>query len=327
METLDPQVVNLAKAIRQSETGGKFDATGDGGNSYGAYQFQKGTWDTAAQKYGVNADWKSATKEQQNEVAYKQIKEWKDQGKNVGQIASMWNAGAGEPDSYKGTFSNGQPSVKAGKFDVPKYAKSVADAYQKLKNGGTVGADPNNPSSTVNPDGSPKTEEYKNQYDNVGGGESDTPNPDSSAPGNVISDIGKGDYAGAIGSGIRNIGNFFTAGGSEQLGKYLGTKNAQNNAGDNAKYVDTTGGSTKDLLEGGAKTSAGIASLVAGGEALAPVEKQFVGFLSKTAPKLLSKVGGVPGLLKKYLIYKGARAIEDTLGGGAKTVYDHFTGN
>ena len=153
MEPLDPQVVNLAKAIRQSESGGDFKARGKSGE-VGAYQFTKDTWNAQAPKYGIKVPIEQATPEQQNEVAYRKIKEWKDSGKNVGQVASMWNAGEGEPDAYTGKFSNGQPSTGVNKFgakfDVPTYAKSVASAYQTLKTGGQVNADPQNPSSTAN---------------------------------------------------------------------------------------------------------------------------------------------------------------------------------
>lgn len=152
--SLDPQAVALAKAIRQSESGGDFNAKGASGE-HGAYQFMDSTWDKTSSKYGIKVPLKSATPEQQNEVAYKQIKEWKDKGFNPGQIASMWNAGEGEPDAYLGKFSNGQPSSGKNKkgvsFDVPKYAKSVASAYQTIKGGGYVNADPQNPSSTAAP--------------------------------------------------------------------------------------------------------------------------------------------------------------------------------
>jgi hypothetical protein len=133
---LDPQIVNLTKAIRQQESGGKFDAVSPDG-SYGAYQFIKSTWDATAPKYGVNAGWKEATPQQQNEVAYKQIAEWKGQGYNVGQIASMWNAGRGEPDAYLGKFKDGRPAEgtnSAGvNYSVPNYAKAVATHYQYYK--------------------------------------------------------------------------------------------------------------------------------------------------------------------------------------------------
>lgn len=147
---LDPQVVNLAKAIRQTESGGNWSAKGKSGE-YGAYQFTPETWSESSKKYlGQEIPLEKATPQQQNEVVYKRIKEWKDSGKNVGQIASMWNAGEGEPDAYTGKFSNGQPSVGKNKkgvsFDVPSYANSVASAYQNLKRGVTPVSTTNNPS-------------------------------------------------------------------------------------------------------------------------------------------------------------------------------------
>jgi len=152
--SLDPQAVNLAKAIRQSESGGNFTASGKSGE-YGAYQYTEPTWAKDSAAAGVSVPLKQATPEQQNQVAYTKIKALKDQGLNVGQIASTWNAGAGEPDAYTGKFSDGSPSVGTNKygvkFDVPAYAKSVASAYQTLKGGGQVSADPNNPSSTAAP--------------------------------------------------------------------------------------------------------------------------------------------------------------------------------
>lgn len=155
---LDPAVVNLAKAIRQTESGGNFNAKGASGEM-GAYQYTPDTWSKEAPQYGINTPLAQATPEQQNAVAYNQIKSWKDSGKDVTQIASMWNAGEGEPNAYTGKFSDGSPSFgtnpKGVKFNVPAYVKSVATAYQTLKNGGQVGADPNNPSSTANPQNQP----------------------------------------------------------------------------------------------------------------------------------------------------------------------------
>jgi len=130
---LDPQVVNLAKAIRKQESNDNFTARSKDG-SFGAYQFIKPTWDATAKKYGVNAQWEQATPQQQNEVAYKQLKEWKDKGYNVGQIASMWNAGSGRPNAYleglKGTNKDGV------NYNVAEYARKVATNYQAFKNEG-----------------------------------------------------------------------------------------------------------------------------------------------------------------------------------------------
>jgi hypothetical protein len=146
-ETLDPQAVNMAKAIRQTESGGNFTATGKSGE-YGAYQYTEPTWQKDSAAVGVNVPLKSATPEQQNEVAYKTIKGLKDKGYNPGQIASIWNSG--KPDAYLDPTYTGTNKYGA-KYDVAAYAHSVANAYQAIKNGGSAGIDPNNPSSTANP--------------------------------------------------------------------------------------------------------------------------------------------------------------------------------
>lgn len=165
--TLDPAVVNLAKSIRQTESNGDSSAVGASGEQ-GSYQFTPDTWNGTASKYGINVPLDKATPEQQNAVAYNRIKEWKDSGKDVTQIASMWNAGEGEPDAYTGKFSNGQPSIGTNKegvnFDVPKYVASVASTYQSFKTGQPAQATPpTNTQSNISPSvgalasGSPST--------------------------------------------------------------------------------------------------------------------------------------------------------------------------
>jgi hypothetical protein len=129
-QTLDPGAVNLSKAIRQVESGSKFDAKGKTGE-HGAYQFMPATWQNYSKQAGVNVPLEQATPEQQNEVAYKKIKQWKDQGYNPGQIASMWNAGEGKPNAY--IEGNKGVNSKGVSFDTAKYAKDVATAYQQLK--------------------------------------------------------------------------------------------------------------------------------------------------------------------------------------------------
>lgn len=137
---LDPKIKALTQAIRQTESGGNFQAVGKSGE-YGAYQYTPETWAIDSKKYlGTSVNLKSATPEQQNEVMYKKVADLKTQGYNIGQIASIHNAGAGEPNAYTGTFSNGKPSVGTNsfgaKYDVPTYAKNVATAYQNFKQQG-----------------------------------------------------------------------------------------------------------------------------------------------------------------------------------------------
>lgn len=144
---LDPQLVNLAKAIRQTESNGNFQAAGKSGE-YGAYQFMPSTWAETAPKFGVNAPLTQATPEQQNEVAYKQLAEWKTQHPdwNIGNFASAWNAGAGKPNAY--LEGNAGTNSYGAQYDTAKYAKDVATAYQGFK-AQTVGGTEPSTDSTV----------------------------------------------------------------------------------------------------------------------------------------------------------------------------------
>lgn len=127
---LDPQALAMTKAIRQVESGGNFQAQGKSGE-YGAYQFTKDTWNALAPKYGVTSKFGEATPEDQNKVAYNQVADWKNKGFNVGQVASMWNAGSGKPNAYlEGNAGTNSAGVN---YDTQGYAQKVAQAYQQFK--------------------------------------------------------------------------------------------------------------------------------------------------------------------------------------------------
>lgn len=126
--SLDPQAVNLAKAIRQVESSGNFEAKGKSGE-YGAYQFMPDTWASEAKQAGVSTPLDKATPEEQNKVAYTKIKQLKDQGMNVGQIASTWNSG--NPEAYQQNHVG--VNSKGVSYDTPAYATKVAQAYQSIK--------------------------------------------------------------------------------------------------------------------------------------------------------------------------------------------------
>lgn len=170
---LDPSIVNLTKAIRQTESGGNFQAKGASGE-YGAYQFTPDTWNAKSTKYGVNVPLNQATPEQQNEVAYKQISDWKSQGYNVGQIASMWNAGEGKPNAY--LDGNSGINKYGVSYDTAAYAKKVATAYQQFK-----GQTPQNNQTTP-----PPTADTQDQSPSVGGFLSNT----VSSFGNLLGGLG-----------------------------------------------------------------------------------------------------------------------------------------
>lgn len=131
---LDQSVVAMMKAIAQQESGNKAvlpQEKGIGGASI--YQYTTSTWKGVAKKYlgDENAPLNRAN---ENKATYQRIKGWKDAGYKPAQIASMWNAGEGEPDAYKGTFKNGQPSVGVNsygvRYDTPSHAKKVIANFQ-----------------------------------------------------------------------------------------------------------------------------------------------------------------------------------------------------
>jgi hypothetical protein len=130
--TLDPTVVNLAKSIRQQESGGNYQDVGDNGTSYGAYQWQPNTWkDEATQYLGANAPASplDATPAQQEEVAYKTLADWKAQGLSQKQSASKWNSG--NPNAYQEN-DVGTNSKLGVNYNVPQYVNNVAKNYQAI---------------------------------------------------------------------------------------------------------------------------------------------------------------------------------------------------
>lgn len=133
-ETLDPTIKNLASAIKRQESAGSkdpYNAKGASGE-YGAYQFMPDTWKGWAKTH-LGDENAPMTMENQNKVAYNQIKYWKEKkGYNPAQIAAAWNAGEGslQNDSWKTKVGVNQFGVK---YDTPSYVKNVSKYYQELK--------------------------------------------------------------------------------------------------------------------------------------------------------------------------------------------------
>ena len=123
---LDQSIVALAKAIRQHESGGNFTIKGKSGES-GAYQFMPATWKTWAKQY-LGTSNAAMTPENQNQVAYRRIAEWKTQGYNPAQIASLWNSGKPKWEGKVGVNKYGV------RYNVPAYVKNVYSLYQRFKN-------------------------------------------------------------------------------------------------------------------------------------------------------------------------------------------------
>ncbi len=289
-QQLDQDVVRLAKSIRKVESGDNFQARGKSGE-YGGYQYTPDTWNARSQKYlGRQVPLEQATPQEQNEVQYKWMKEKKDQGYNVGQIASMHNAGEGRPNAYKEDF-RGTNSYGV-QYDVPAYAEKVAKAYQELK--GQQGSSQQGSTGYAPP--APPQQEVSQEKEKSGGFLSDVGNfakglvrapativarpfqlaaelagakaedvdkfdlggiiaPTSKNMGDVVKDIGRGAETVALGIGG---GTAASAGGSLLKGK-LGSALIQGVRGGALAGGITGAGTT--LEEQGAQTDAG--SLVA----------------------------------------------------------------
>ena len=127
---MDQDVINLAKAIRQKESGGNFSAVGDAGTSKGGYQWQPATWKEHSKKI-LGKEGAEMTPDNQNAVAYGMIKTWKDQGLNPAQIAAKWNSG--QPNGWENKVGITTINGKKIKYNVPAYVKEVTDIYQSLK--------------------------------------------------------------------------------------------------------------------------------------------------------------------------------------------------
>lgn len=285
MEQLDPQVVNLAKAIRQHESGGDFTRPGKSGE-YGGYQYTEPTWDAYSKEFGINVPLRQASPEQQNEVTYKKIKQWKDSGYNVGQVASMWNAGPGKPNAYlEGHKGVNQYGVE---YDTPLYAKKISEYYQQYKNESPSGVSqqsiPQNQTNLTQDDivqntqvDSPAQDERQQRIES---GEPVSVNPEKSKPsfvGNIIRGLIKPEAQ--IVKWASDIGN---KNPQPYESKYLGTLSPNtgvnfNNAGE--KFKEAAGvGANAGLNLAGAKMGTGIlGNLMKGSSKLEkPIVKQLL---------------------------------------------------
>jgi hypothetical protein len=95
---LDPTAVTLARAIRQKESNGDYNAIGDEGESHGAYQFNKNNFQDWATKYKLDPN--DITPVNQDKVAYARIKDLMDQGHSQSEIAALWNGAHKENGKY-----------------------------------------------------------------------------------------------------------------------------------------------------------------------------------------------------------------------------------
>lgn len=127
----DPKILAIVKALAYTENGGKPTEAkvGGSGEVKSIFQFMPDTWKMySKQVFGKEMP---ISPELESVVVYKKVQNWINEGHDVNQIASMWNAGEQKPDAYKylkGTNSKGV------KYDTPAYAKKVSEYTKQFEN-------------------------------------------------------------------------------------------------------------------------------------------------------------------------------------------------
>lgn len=122
---LDPQILNIVKALAYTENGGQPDVenpkSGASGEEKSIFQFMPDTW----KEYSTQASGKvlPLTPENEATVVYAKVASWLKQGKSPQQIFSMWNAGEQNPDAYKQNYKGTNREGIA--YNTPKYVKTA----------------------------------------------------------------------------------------------------------------------------------------------------------------------------------------------------------
>lgn len=125
----DYRVQAMKKAIRQKESGNKYDAVGDNGTSYGAYQFQKKTWENMSRKYAGTV--LEPTPKNQDYVMIMDIgNAIEKEGLTPDQYLSRHNSG--NPNAHK-SGSRGFNSTIGVAYDVPKYVNEGMSLFNRYK--------------------------------------------------------------------------------------------------------------------------------------------------------------------------------------------------
>lgn len=145
---LDSKVLKVVRAIRQVESQGDYNAVGDGGNSHGAYQWNKDNFRNAAKEILGDAN-APMTPANQNKVAYYQVKAYKDAGRDPEEIAALWNGASKDQATGRYVYNAPEYGVKFraalalpdNQLGGPQQPQiSTADQLAQEQSGATFGA-------------------------------------------------------------------------------------------------------------------------------------------------------------------------------------------
>jgi hypothetical protein len=303
-QPLDPQAVALAQSIRQVESGGNFNAKGASGE-YGAYQYLPATWASRAKQYGITTPLDQATPEQQNEVTYKWIEDKKNQGYNVGQIASMHNAGDGSPNAYLGHSGVNSSGVA---YDTKNYAQKVANAYQQIKSQNGSGTQNNSGTQGIQ-----NNQTQDNQTQNGVGYQTQPSFSKTTTATDTNTDTSQGDSLGSeLSNRLSNAGKALTQSATGEINPLSGVLQT---VGQGAGAVGDVLNSGLNFLTGGLlKKGEKKLGEVVGNSSIGKSVGQGVNNFTQAHPELSGDIGAVGNIVSAIPMFKGLGLAKDALG-------------
>lgn len=276
-EPVDQQALALTHAIALQESGGSsgkpnYNAVGDAGTSKGAYQWQPGNFEAAAKSAGLDPN--DFSPENQDKVAYSEIKGYKEKGYDPGQIASLWNSGS--PNNWQNHSGTTTINGKTISYDTPAYVKGVQKHYQELASQSNNPISPllsptqqSTPIAPANPGSTGDTGFLQGLQEDLSG-----TNPES---------LGT-----QAGNAIKGVGNFLfpSIGDAYHDLKGDSTKTGLQQAGD----LGSTALSAATLIPGVDVVAAPLKAALLGGKAI-EAGAEGANLASKAAPGLLGGIG------------------------------------
>lgn len=290
----DQQALALTHAIALQESGHNgtpdYNAVGDAGTSKGAYQWQPGNFESAAKTAGLDPT--DFSPENQDKVAYSEVKAYKDKGYDPGEIASLWNSGS--PNNWQNHSGTTTINGKTISYDTPAYVKGVQKYYQQIigsqgnqNNGGyqTQAALPSTP------DASQKSQD----------------------PG-LLSDL-----SGDVSTAAQGAGNAISQAAQGQINPLSGLlQSAGAVAGGITSGVNDV--ATHLPIVGGAiKAGEGLLGQGIGALANTGVGKQVVGVgenFAQAHPELAGDIGAAANIAGVVPVFEGAGLVKDAIGAG-----------